>query len=128
MGIFSWIAQDTHAPIYIDGYQKPGYEQRTYYMFDNNGNSWKEPSYEGYGIFGGKDYYILLAEMNHVYGDNVSDEIKRDDGIHIEFRCNHDGILFPNLTENSIWTWTNKQPIQHCNQGCYEECYEECYE
>jgi|UniRef100_A0A6C0H1C1 hypothetical protein len=121
MGVFSWIAQDTKQPIYINGYQKPGYEQRTYYMWDNNGNSWKEPSYEGYGIFGGKDYYILLAEMNRVYGDNVSDEIKREDGIHIVFECSHDGILFPNLTESSIWTWTNNEPNHHYNQGCYED-------
>lgn len=121
MGIFSWIAQDTKQSIYIDGYQKPGYEQRTYYMWDNNGNSWKEPSYQGYGMFGGKDYYILLAEMNRVYGDNVSDKIKREDGIDIEFYSYHDGTLFPNLTESSIWTWTNKRPIQHGNQGCYED-------
>ena len=31
MGFFSWIAQDTNKPIYITGYQKQGYEQRTYY-------------------------------------------------------------------------------------------------
>ena len=46
MGCFSWIAQDTNTPIYMIGYQKSGYEQRTYYMWDNNGNSWKEPEYD----------------------------------------------------------------------------------
>ena len=121
MGFFSWIAQDTNTPIYIDGYQKKGYEQRTYYMWDNNGNSWKEPSYEGYGMFGGKDYYILLAEMNRIYGEDVTEDQKRKEGIDIEFSSNHDGILFPNLTETSIWTWKNKQPHSHYNQGCYSE-------
>jgi hypothetical protein len=121
MGFFSWIAQDTNKPIYIDGFQKPGYEQRTYYMWDNNGNCWKEPSYEGYGRFGGKDYYILLAEMNGVYSENVSEEQKRNEGIDIEFRSNRDGIVFPNLTETSIWIWKNKQPLGHHDQGCYCE-------
>jgi hypothetical protein len=121
MGYFSWIAQDTSKPIYITGYQKPGYEQRAYYMWDNKGNFWKEPSYEGFGMFGVKDYYILLAEMNHIYSDDITDKQKRSDGISIEFSSNHDGILFPNLTETKIWTWKNKQPARHFNQGCYED-------
>ena len=116
MGCFSWIAQDTNKPIYISGCQKPGYEQCTYYLWDNNGNSWKEPSYEGYGMFGVKDYYILLAEMNGVSG---TEEEKRTEGIRLEFRENQEGILFPNLTEISIWTWTNRQPHRHFNQGFY---------
>ena len=120
MGFFSWIAQDTNEPIYITGYQQPGYEQRTYYMWDNKGNSWKEQSYEGYGMFGGKDYYVLLAELNRIYGEDVTEEQKRNEGIAIEFGSNHDGIVFPNLTETSIWKWKNKQPVYHSNQGCYE--------
>jgi len=120
MGFFSWIAQDTNKPIYIDGYQKPGYEQRNYYMWNNKGNYWKEPSYEGYGMFGGKDYYVLLAEMNRVYDEDITDERKREDGIRIEFSSNHDGIIFPNLTETKIWNWINKKPRGHDNQGCYE--------
>ena len=121
MGFFSWIAQDTNKPIYIDGYQPPGYEQRTYYMWDNKGNSWKEPSYEGFGVFGKKDYYILLAEMNRTYDECVTEKIKRDDGIRIQFSLNHDGIVFPNLTETSIWRWKNKQPIHDGNQGFYTD-------
>jgi hypothetical protein len=111
MGMFSWIAQDTNKPIYVTGYQKRGYEQRKYYMWDNKGNSWKEPDYEGYGIFGGKDYYILLAEMNRTYGEDVTEDKKREEGIDIEFSSNKDGIVFPNLTETSVWTWINKQPV-----------------
>jgi hypothetical protein len=125
MGVFSWIAQDTNMPIYITGYQKPGYEQRIYYMWDNKGNSWKEPDYEGYGMFGGKDYYVLLAEMNKVYAEGVTDDQKREEGIAIEFRSNHNGIVFPNLTETSIWKWKNKKPDMHYNQGCYAGCFDD---
>lgn len=121
MGCFSWIAQDTNRPIYINGWQKRGYEQRSYYMWDNKGNSWKESKYEGYGMFGTKDYYVLLAEMNKTYREGVTDEEKRRDGIAIQYNSNYDGIVFPNLTESSIWNWKNKRPLDHSNQGCYEE-------
>jgi len=121
MGCFSWIAQDTLTPIYITGYQKPGYEQRVYYMWDNKGNSWKEPSYEGYGMFGEKDYYVLLAEMNNTYDADVSEDKKRSDGINIEFKTDNSDKVFPNLTESSIWTWKNKKPDSHFNQGFYED-------
>jgi len=83
---------------------------------------------QGYGMFGGKDYYVLLAEMNRVYDENVTENQKRVDGINIEFYDNHDEILFPNLTESSIWTWTNKQPRRHDNQGqyCSEDDWNYC--
>jgi hypothetical protein len=125
MGHFSWIAQDTKSPVYIDGYQKPGYAQRTYYLWDNKGNSWKEASYEGYGMFGNKDYYILLAEMNRTYGEDVTEDKKRNDGIDISFRSKSASTLFPNITETSVWKWRNKEPVMHYNQGCYEGGWDE---
>ncbi len=74
MGFFSWITQDTDRSIpstYSD--------RRTFpvYMHDNKGNVFKEDNYEGYGEFGGKDYYELLAEMN-----GKSDRLE---GITLEF-------------------------------------------
>ena len=105
MPCFSWIAQDTNKPIYRNCSEK-----RTYYMWDNNGNYWEEPSYEGYGIFGKKDYFILLAEMNKSYSYDVTEEQKRNDGMYIEFTFNQKGIVFPNLTETLIWTWKDERP------------------
>lgn len=113
MGIFSWIAQDTHVPIYVNGYHNKTQE---IYMWDNRGNFWKESCYEGYGMFGGKDYYVLLAEMNQTYDENVTEEQKREDGIGIEF-CSTSHHVFPNLTESSIWTWINDRPLLHEDQG-----------
>ena len=37
-------------------------------MLDNKGNVWTEDNYEGYGVFGGKDYYELLAELQSLEG------------------------------------------------------------
>ena len=57
MGQFSWFTQDTHHRI-VNG------EKHIVYLVDDKGNKWKENCYEGYGVFGGKDFYELLAEMN----------------------------------------------------------------
>jgi len=61
MGFFSWITQDTNTSIANHHSSQPC---ATVYMTDDNGNIWEENDYEGYGVFGGKDYYELLAEMN----------------------------------------------------------------
>ena len=65
MGQFSWITDDTDRQI-------GSMEENTItvYMHDDKGNVWKEDEYEGYGEFGGKDYYELVAEMNGYNKDN----------------------------------------------------------
>jgi hypothetical protein len=57
-GQFSWMTQDTD--------QQIGSERENMidvWMFDDKGNSWYEKSYDGYGEFGGMDYYELIAIM-----------------------------------------------------------------
>ena len=74
MGFFSWKTQDTH-----DSIQNIHSEMHTFpvQMHDNQGNVWEESNYDGYGVFGGKDYYELLAEMNGLVG--------RSEGIRLAF-------------------------------------------
>lgn len=57
MGQFSWFTMDTNHRIVNE-------EEHEVYLVDDKGNKWKETCYEGYGVFGGKDIYILIAEMN----------------------------------------------------------------
>lgn len=57
MGMFSWILQDTHERIVAGKHMHV-------VMTDDKNNHWVEECYEGYGVFGGKDFYELLAEMN----------------------------------------------------------------
>lgn len=61
MGFFSWITQDTEESI-PNNYSSR--EPFSVTMTDDKGNRWTENAYEGYGEFGGKDYYVLLSEMN----------------------------------------------------------------
>jgi len=70
---------------------------------------------EGYGKFGGKDYYVLLEEMNNKYDDNV----KRDDGIEISFNSHDENTLYPNLIDSLKWKWINKAPKDCPNQGFF---------
>ena len=63
-GQFSWMTQDTGQQIGSqDGNQIP------VYMFDDKGKYYYENDYEGYGEFGGMDYYELLDKMNGGSGD-----------------------------------------------------------
>lgn len=63
MGCFSWFTQDkSHKRIVIGESTKP------IYMIGKVGNEMRsymqEEPYDGYGVFGGKDYYMFMAEMN----------------------------------------------------------------
>ncbi len=83
MGFFSWKTQDTNKSI------PSRYSSRKttpVYLLDNKGNHWLESNYEGYGLFGGKDFYELLAEMNGKTKDDLSEGKElRDLGISLYY-------------------------------------------
>jgi hypothetical protein len=116
-GQFSWMAQDTGRQI--------GSEREntiTVYMFDDKGQKWEEKKYDGYGEFGGKDYYELLAQMNGV------ENADRQDGIDIAFgKTKTKGkTLFPALVEDPKHFNYKRhdftvQPDNDPNQSWYQE-------
>ena len=119
MGFFSWETQDSNESI------ANHYSDRsvfTVYMHDHLGNVWQEDKYEGYGDFGGKDYYELLAEMNGLEG--------REEGIELAFANPPRPCLFPNLTRRNDWKYKNQAP-ENCEfQGyfyCDDEEDEDCW-
>ena len=116
-GQFSWMTQDTNTQI--------GSERENtiaVYMFSNKGEKWEEKRYKGYGEFGGKDYYELLAQMNGVENAN------RQDGIDIAFgkmKIKGD-VLFPALIEepnrfNFKRHDFTQEPENDPNQSWYQE-------
>ena len=119
-GEFSWHASDTDEPIYsTKGHQK------TIYLIDDKGNKWKEDAYEGYGVFGGKDFYELLAEMNglELTGDTGKD---RERGIDLAFKDSASGeaedVKYPKLVTDSDVAYEDvPNPRNHENQGWFEE-------
>ena len=100
-GQFSWFTHDTDRQI--------GSERSNtidVWMFDNQGNSWFEKGYEGYGEFGGMDYYELLARMNGYSEEDLEGRQElRGIGIDLAFdklKTKDKGkkVLFPALIGN----------------------------
>ena len=120
MGFFSWYTQDTGESIANNYSSRPTF---TVFMVDDKGNKWREDDYEGYGVFGGKDYFQLLAEMNGIaIGDLDKD---RDAGIDLTFKDSPEGdnpnCKYPNLVEDPNWEWKNDYPESCPNQGYFYE-------
>ena len=106
MGFFSWKTMDTDESI---ANQYSNRETFRVQMIDNKSTVWTEDNYDGYGRFGGKDYYELLAEMNGFTSDKTGDEYTdeaRGFGITIAFGGNGSGVgtpgvYYPNLVEQA---------------------------
>jgi len=132
MGFFSWKTQDTNKSI-CNRFSGLGTFSVT--MYDNKGNTWVEDDYEGYGIFGGKDYHELLAEMNGFNENNLPEDYRelRNVGIALDLspeklNLKKEDVLYPNLvqtfSEPEGWSWVNKRP-EHCEyQGYFYEYFE----
>jgi hypothetical protein len=131
MGFFSWKTMDTDKSISNDYSSRGTFRVQ---MMDDKGNVWTEDNYEGYGVFGGKDYYELLAEMNGVkVDDDVYDcmspeqytDYMRSEGISIAFKENGSGdhtfgIKYPNLVEMAKgWTYQHWGPESCPDQGYF---------
>ena len=110
MGFFSWHTNDTDEIIWN---RYSGKRTMKVYMIDNKGNEWLEKKYEGYGEFGGKDYYELLAEMNGLPSDRL-------EGIRLNFNEEGKEYITPNLVTESGMTWENEEPRNHSGQGHWD--------
>jgi hypothetical protein len=126
MGFFSWNTQDTDKSIANQYSNRKTFRVQ---MIDNKGNVWTEDNYEGYGRFGGKDYYELLAEMNGFESDKTGDEYTdeaRGFGINLAFSKNNgsgvgtEGVYYPNLVEQANgWVYEMAGPDSCDYQGYF---------
>ena len=66
MGFFSWFTSDTEKSIANHFSGRPTFPV---HMITEDGRIFTENNYEGYGVFGGKDLYVLAAEMNGYKGE-----------------------------------------------------------
>ena len=129
-GQFSWMTQDTGDQIGSEPQNKIDV-----YMYDNQGNSWKERDYEGYGEFGGMDYYDLVATMNGYTEEDVktmkgSFKELRQLGIDLAFgkiktKDKKRKTLFPALVTDPRYNWKRHDFTQEAesdpNQSWYQE-------
>ena len=125
MGFFSWNTMDTDNSIANEHSNRKTFRVQ---MMDNKGNVWTEDNYDGYGRFGGKDFYELLAEMNGFESDKTDDEYTdeaRGFGINLAFKDNGSGIAtkgvyYPNLVEQAKgWVYEMGGPDNCEYQGYF---------
>jgi hypothetical protein len=126
MGFFSWNTMDTDKSIANEHSNRNTFRVQ---MIDNKGNVWTEDNYDGYGRFGGKDFYELLAEMNGFESDKTGDEYTdeaRGFGINLAFSKNNgsgvgtEGVYYPNLIEKaSGWVYEMGGPDSCDYQGYF---------
>lgn len=100
MGFFSWKTCDTGRSI------SNTYSDRdtfTVHMITPDGRVFTESSYDGYGEFGGRDFYALLFELN---GGKLTgnSNLDRSAGLEIAFKNNHsgddtEGVIYPKFVE-----------------------------
>ena len=133
-GQFSWFTQDSDEQI--------GSERENtidVWMYDNQGNSWYEKHYQGYGEFGGMDYYELLARMNGYSEEDLrKGQEMRNLGIDLAFKklkTKDKGkkVLFPALVADGKYNWKRhdftKEAESDPNQSWYQEPeYDEFYD
>jgi hypothetical protein len=86
MGFFSWKTSDTNKSICNIYSKRPTFKV---HMITEDGQVFTELNYEGYGVFGGKDFYTLLAELNGLTTKN-EDEL-RSKAIDLCFENNPSG-------------------------------------
>lgn len=98
MGFFSWKTADTKKSI---ANVSSGQPTMTVYLTAPDGTQFKEDDYEGYGDFGGKDIYELVAELNDL--QNRSEAIKKLSDItngSLNFADAASKMELPTLTED----------------------------
>ena len=119
MGFFSFKTTDTNRSI-SNVYSSKGAFKVV--MVDSHGEEYVEDNYKGYGIFGGQDIFILIAEMNGYWFEEDADEDMEYDrirsiGIELYFSGRKD-IKMPNIYEISQ-DWKNV-PLENCEfQGYF---------
>lgn len=79
MGMFSWFTSDTQQQIRVD-------QTFNIHMTGSDGQVFHLTEvYEGYGVFGGRDYFSYLAELNKLPNLTGDDDDDRHAGIDLYY-------------------------------------------
>lgn len=123
MGFFSFITKDTNKIIY-NVYSKhyPKGAMVSYMVNPKTKEIFKEEKYDGYGSFGGKDFFVLYAELNDLITEDIKDDITKIRSVAIEHYYYYDGekiypVIIENLENLEEMLKTNIEPEDHVGQG-----------
>ncbi len=131
MGFFSWKTSDTHRSI-SNIYSSRG--TFPVYVLCPDGTKIKEENYEGYGEFGRRDIYALVAQWNvpnkckDVNGNWLPDEDIRSIGIRIAcYDCRNRELKYPiKIVENGNLNYEDVEYSEICEcQGYFYDEFED---
>ena len=108
MGFFSWKTADTNVSI-MNKHSDEG--PTPCKMLDNMGNAYIENNYDGYGVFGGIDFFLLTLAMNFK-------ELKIQERFEITF--NEITITFDRSNFRSIGIQAEMDEQAHCYPEVYK--------
>ena len=72
MGFFSWKTSDTKRSIANQHSKRPVF---TVHLITEDRQIFTEENYDGYGVFGGVDFYDLVSDLNNLKGENEKREL-----------------------------------------------------
>lgn len=117
MGFFSWKTSEGKSIANAHS-RRPTF---TVWMVLPDGTKYQEDDYDGYGKFGGKDFFEAVAELNEAKSDNS--EATRISGINL---CGaaEDGkqtdIILPRFTSDPDKKWEDLKDPKRCpDQGYF---------
>lgn len=124
MGFFSWLTCDTNESI-SNRYSARG--PLTAYVLipkEFGGGFIKETNYEGYGVFGGRDIFALIANWNNPDGCTGNDEDDRDIGIDLYYDKNNP-IKYGIKIASEPMAYEDAEISEDCPDQGYFYCDEE---
>lgn len=124
MGFFSWKTSDTNRSI-SNTYSVRGTFRVI--MLMPNGDKFIEDDYEGYGVFGGIDFYDAVYELNKdnpKFAEEMSAERERR-SIGITLHFNYQGVIFPRFVEDESLAWGDVEDSKNCPSQGYFNLEEE---
>jgi hypothetical protein len=84
----------------------------TVYMVMPDNTKYREDAYDGYGVFGGKDFYEEVAKLNGLEG--------RSAGITLCYAEDRGPVMLPRFTEDPDKKWEQLKDPKNCpDQGYF---------
>lgn len=126
MGFFSWKTSDTNKSI-SNRYSSRG-ALKVYVLIPQEfgGGFIEEDNYEGYGIFGDKDVYALVAQWNSP--NKCNGDVEHDRNIGINIACEDEdnaSLKYPIKITEYPCQYEHAEPSVNCEDQGFFYCDEE---
>ncbi len=113
MGFFSWKTSEGQSIANWHS-SRPTF---TVWLVLPDGTKYQEDCYDGYGEFGGKDFYEVVAGLNG-HANAAADA--RSAGLDLSFKDDQTGVVLPRFTSDPDAKWEDLKDPEPCpDQGYF---------